>query len=79
MTDAWNIFEKRGMHFIHLNINSILPKIDEIRYIAKLANATAIGLSETKLGNAVFSSELEIERYDLVRSDQSRRGCSLFC
>ena len=79
MTDAWNIFEKRGMHFIHLNINSILPKIDEIRYIAKLAYATAIGLSETKLDNAVFSSELEIERYDLVRSDQSRRGCSLFC
>ena len=79
MTDAWNIFEKRGMHFIHLNINSILPKIDEIRYIAKLAYATAIGLSETKLDNAVFSSELEIERYDLVRSDHSRRGRSLFC
>ena len=49
--DAWNIFQKRGMHFIHLNINSILPKIDEIRYIAKLTNATVIGLSETKLGN----------------------------
>ena len=42
--DAWNIFQKRGMHFIHLNINSILPKIDEIRYIAKLTNATVIGL-----------------------------------
>ena len=31
--DAWNIFQKRGMNFIHLNINSILPKIDEMRYI----------------------------------------------
>ena len=40
--DAWNIFQKRGMHFIHLNINSILPKIDEIRYIAKLTNATVL-------------------------------------
>ena len=68
--DAWNIFQKRGMHFIHLNINSILPKIDEIRYIAKLTNATVIGLSETKLDNAVFSSELEIG-HDLVRSDRS--------
>ena len=47
--DAWNIFKKRGMHFIHLNVNSILPKIDEIRYIAKLINATVIGLSETNL------------------------------
>ena len=52
--DAWNIFQKRGMHFIHLNINSILPKNDEICYIAKLTNATVIELSETKLDNAVF-------------------------
>ena len=67
------------MHFIHLNINSILPKIDEIRYIAKLTNATVIRLSETKLDNAVFSSELEIEGCDLVTSDQSQRGGSVAC
>ena len=67
------------MHFIHLNIYGILPKIDEIRYIAKLANATIIGLSETKLDNAVLSSELEIEGYDLVRSDRSRRGGGVAC
>ena len=69
--EAWNIFQKIGMHFIHLSINSILPKIDEIRYIAKLTNATVIGLSETKFGNAVLSIELEIEGYDLLRSDRS--------
>ena len=49
---AWNMFQKRGMHFIHLNINNLLPKIDEIRYVAKLTNATVIGLSETKLDNS---------------------------
>ena len=62
------------MHFIHLNINSLLPKIDEIRYVAKLTNATVIGLNETTLDNTVLSSELEIEGYDLVRPDQSQRG-----
>ena len=77
--DAWNIFQKRAMYFIHLNINSILPKIDEIPYIAKLANATVIGLSETKLDNPVLSSEPEIEGYDLVRSDRSRRGGGVAC
>ena len=64
--DAYNIFQKRGMLFIHLNINSLLSKIDEICYIAKLTNATVIGLSETKLDNTVLSSELEIEEDDLV-------------
>ena len=62
------------MHFIHLNINSLLPKIDEIHYVAKLTNATVIELSETKLDNTVLSCEHEIEGYDLVRSDRSRRG-----
>ena len=57
------------MHFIHFNINIILLKIDEIRYVAKLTNATVIGLSETKLDKTVLSSQLEIEEYDLVRSD----------
>ena len=55
------MFQNRGMHFIHLNINSFLPRIDEIHYIAKLTNGTAIGLSETKLENTGLSSELEIK------------------
>ena len=77
--DAWNVFQKRGIYFIHLKINSILPRIDEIHYIAKLTNATVIGLSETKLDNIGLSSELEIEGYDLVRSERSRRGGGVAC
>ena len=77
--DAWNIFQKRGLHFILLNINSILPNIDEICYIAKLINVAVIGLSETKLENVVLSSELEVEGYDLVRSDRSQRGGGAAC
>ena len=62
------------MHFIHLNINSLLSKIDETSYIAKLANTTVTGLNETKLDNTVLNCELDIEEYDLVRSDQPQRG-----
>ena len=29
--DNWEPFRKKGMHFIHLNVNSLLPKIHEIR------------------------------------------------
>ena len=63
--DTWNITEERGMHFIHLIINSLLPKTDEMRFIAKLSNATVIGLSETKLDNTVLSSATETGGYDL--------------
>ena len=30
---------------MHLNINSLLPKIDKLRYIAGLSNATVVGIS----------------------------------
>ena len=47
--DEWNIFKHRRLHFLHLNINSLLPKIDELRHIARLTNAAVIGISESKL------------------------------
>ena len=28
--DEWNIFKLRGLHFIHLNINSLFSKIEEL-------------------------------------------------
>ena len=56
-------FTRKGLHFIHLNINSLPPKIDELRYIAKNSNAAVIGISETKLDNTVYDSEVaEIDR-----------------
>ena len=29
--NIWTPFKKSGLHFIHININSLIPKIDEIR------------------------------------------------
>ena len=45
----WDVFKKGGMRFIHLNVNSLLPKIDEVHYIASITNASIIGIYETKL------------------------------
>ena len=47
--NLWANFSKRGLHLIHLNINSLLPKIEELRSIAKSTNAAVIGISESKL------------------------------
>ena len=30
--NEWNIFKNRGLHFIHLNINSFLSKLEEFHY-----------------------------------------------
>ena len=47
-------FKKRGIHFIHINMNSILPKFDEVRYIANISSASIIGISESKVDETFF-------------------------
>ena len=69
-----NLFKSRGLHFIHLNINSLLPKIEELRIIAKSANAVIIGISESKLDESVLEPEIQIDNYKILRCDRSRQG-----
>ena len=61
------------MHFINLNINSLLPKIHELRQIAKDTKATIIGITESKLDKTVPDNEIHIDGYNMVRKDRTRR------
>ena len=58
--DTFKNFKKRGLHFIHMNIRSLLPKIDEIRITAKKTNASCILLTETWLDDSIFYCEVNI-------------------
>ena len=64
---------------MHIKMNSLLPKIDELRYIAKLIKAAVIGILESKLDDSVLSSEIQIENFNLFRSDRNRHGGGLAC
>ena len=75
----WNVFSSKGIHFIHLNVNSLLPEIDELRNIAKCSNAAVIGISESKLDFSVLSSELHIDNYNTLCCDRNRHGGKLVC
>ena len=52
------VFTRKRLHFINLNINSLLPKIDELHDIAKNSNTAVISISKTKLDNTVYDSEV---------------------
>ena len=75
----FEVFTGKALHFIHLNINILLPKIDELRYIDKNSNAAVIGISETKLDNTVYDSEVAIDGYNIARSDRNRKGGGVAC
>ena len=74
------IFRKKGLHILHLNINSLLPKIDEMRFIAKQSNASTIGINEYELDSSILNSiELDIDDCNLIRLDCSRGGGGVAC
>ena len=54
--NEWKVFKKIGMHFIQININGLLPKIDEVGYVRNKTNASIIRVSETKLYETILSS-----------------------
>ena len=70
----WNIFKHRELHFLHLNMYNLLPKIHKLRHIVRLTNATAIGISESKLNDSVLTSESQIDEYDRCCCERNRYG-----
>ena len=75
----YDVFKKRGLHFLHININSILSKIEEVKIIALKTNATVIGISESKLDESVLNSEISIPSYNILRCDRNRNGGGVLC
>ena len=72
-------FNNKGLHLIHLKINSLLPKIDELCNIGKFSSAAVIGITKTKLGNTVYDSEVTIDGYSIVRNGRNRKGGGVAC
>ena len=47
----------------------MLPKINELRNIAKLSNTAVIDISESKLDDSVLSSEIQIDNHNIFYGD----------
>ena len=67
-------FNNKGVHLIHFDTNSLLPKIDELCNIAKFFNAAVIGITETKLDNTVYDAEVTIDGHSIVQNGRNRKG-----
>ena len=78
-TKIWEPFKNRGLHFCHLNINSLFSKIDELREIANHIKPAIFGISELKLDSTVTNKEMNINGYDTIRCDRNRNGGGVAC
>ena len=64
----------KGLKIIHINIRSLLPKIDLLRAWVAQHNPQIITLSETWLHNYISDHEINLVNYTLYRSDRGSRG-----
>ena len=78
-SNEWNVFKNRGLYFVHLNINSLLPKIEELRFIVKSSIAAFIGICETKLDASALEQEINIDNYKILCCDRNRQVGGVAC
>ena len=64
----------KGLNIVHLNVRSLLPKIDEIHHMAITTNCSILGISETWLDDSVTDAEIQIAGYVVIRKDRNRQG-----
>ena len=77
--DKFEPFRKRGLHFLHINVNSLLSKIDELRDVVGHTKPAILGITESKLDTSVSDQEVNIRGYSILRSDRSRYGGGVAC
>ena len=64
-------FEAKGLHFVHLNIRSILYKIHELRVLLSENRISVIAITETWLNSSINDEEVYIDGYSILRRDRA--------
>ena len=73
------MFNIRGLHFLHLNVRSVLHKISELRILFSRKNFAVIGFTETWLNDSINDEEINIDGYKVVRHDRTSRSGGGVC
>ena len=67
-------FKAKGLHFVGLNVRSLLPKIEQLKIFTKSNNPAVLALCETWLDDSITPNEINIPGYNLERNDRNRQG-----
>ena len=77
--DLFKPFRKRGLHFLHINVNSLPSKIEELRNIVGHTKPVILGITESKLDSSIPDQEVNISGYSILRNDRNRNGGGVAC
>ena len=75
----WKPLNTRGLQFCHLNVNSLLSKIGELRDTTNYIKPVMLGITESKLDCSVTNTEVNINGHRINRNDRNRNGGGVAC
>ena len=64
----------KGFKIGQLNIASLFKHIEELRIFMQYQTFDILSINETRLDNTIYSDEVKITGYDLIRKDRKRSG-----
>ena len=69
--------QQKSLHFLHININSLLSRKDEC--IANKIKAAIIGIKKSKLDHTVLYSEVNYPGYNILRCERNINDGGVAC
>lgn len=66
--------ECKSLGFLHVNICSLLPKLDMLKSWVHTANPDVLAISESWLRKSVTNSDISLPGYNVFRQDRATRG-----
>lgn len=63
-----------GLKYVHLNVHSLLPKMDMVRIWVKSTGADVVIISETWLSKSINNEDINIFGYNVYRTDRPKKG-----
>ena len=67
-------FRKCGLHFLVVNVNSLLLKFNELRDVVGHTKPAILGITESKLESSKSDQEVKISGYSILSSDRNTYG-----
>ena len=69
-----DFLDRTCIGFIHMNVRSLLPKMDMVKIWANSTNADIMVVSETWLSRSIPDSHVNLDGYNLFRADRRAKG-----
>ena len=69
--NKFELFHKRGFHFLVINVDSLLLKVNELRDVVGHTKAAILGITESKFDSSVSDQDVNMSGYSILRSDRN--------